>query len=332
MRRDAAGTAPVLVTGANGFVGRHVCEALFARDQPFRMLVREETWVGETRAAVFRARDLFDEEAVRAGLSGCRAVIHLAGRVHVMDDNAPDPMIDFRAINVEGTRSLARWAADAGAGRFVFVSSIKVNGESTPLAPFRESDVPAPEDPYGQSKWEAELALREIAAETGLEVVILRPPLMYGAGVQANFLRLMKMVHRGIPLPLGAARNRRSLAFVRNVADAAVIASEHPRAPGETLLVSDGPALSSAEVVRALAAALERRARLLPVPAAVLRAAGILTGRQGDVNRLLASLEVDSSRIRDVLGWKPPFSMTEGLRETAEWFLSAELPRAEHVS
>lgn len=327
----ASAAAPVLVTGANGFVGRYVCDALSGRRQPYRMLVRDGAQVGGTDAAVFRTPGLFHGEAVRPALRGCRAVIHLAARVHVMEDRSADPLAEFRRVNVEGTRAIARWAMEAGAKRFVLVSSVKVNGESTPEAPFQESDAPAPEDPYGQSKWEAEQALRRIADETGLEVVILRPPLMYGVGVKANFLRLMKLVHRGVPLPFGAVRNRRSFAFVGNLADAAVAASEHPRAPGETLLVSDGPALSSPELVRAIAAAMDRRARMLPVPPPLLRAAGALTGRQATVDRLLASLEVNSSKIRGVLGWTPPFSMEEGLRETVEWFLATDRRGAEQV-
>jgi nucleoside-diphosphate-sugar epimerase len=326
------GDAPVLVTGANGFVGRHVCEALAERKRPFRMLIRREAAAVPTGAIGFHAPDLLHQEALRPAVSGCRAVIHLAARVHVMEDYAADPLAEFRRVNVEGTRCLARCAVEAGVRRFVFVSSIKVNGESTARgSSFRESDAPAPEDPYGRSKWEAEQALWEIAAETGLEVAILRPPLIYGPGVKANFLRLMRLVHRGVPLPLGAARNRRNLAFVRNVADAVVVSSEHPRARGETLLVSDYPAVSSAELVKAIATVLGRRALLLPIPPVVLRAAGALTGKRAAVDRLLGSLEVESGRVRDLLGWQQPHSMEEGLRETAEWFLATERSRARRV-
>jgi nucleoside-diphosphate-sugar epimerase len=323
MSAGGSGAAPVLVTGANGFLGRHVCEELVARGRPFRMLVRPDAQAVPAGGVVFRTPSLLDEDVLRAAMNGCRAVIHLAARVHVMRDRAADPLMEFRRVNVEATRVLARCAVDADAPRFVFISSAKVNGESTMGAPFRDSDPPAPADPYGQSKWEAEQVLRHMAVDMGLEVVVLRPPLMYGAGVMANFLKLMQLVHRGVPLPLGSIRNRRSFVFVRNVANAAVVATEHPCAAGETFLVSDGLVLSSAELVQALAEALGRRERLLPIPPALLRAAGKLARRQAVVGRLLESLEVDSGRIGDVLGWRPPYSMEDGFKETAEWFMAA---------
>ncbi len=249
----------------------------------------------------------------------------------MMEDYASDPLANFRRVNVEGTRSLARSAVEVGVKRVVFVSSVKVNGASTSGAPFQPSDSPEPQDLYGLSKWEAEQCLWEIADESGLEVVILRPPLMYGAGVKANFLRLMRLVHRGVPLPLGSIRNRRSLLFVRNLADAAVIASEHPLAAGETFLVSDGRPVSTAELVRALAAALDRRANLFPIPPPLLRIAGALIGRQSAVERLLDSLEVDNRRISELLGWSPPYTMHDGLEETAEWLMSEERAEDEKV-
>jgi nucleoside-diphosphate-sugar epimerase len=309
---------PVLVTGAAGFVGRHVVEALAAAGAPVRMLLRRRAALPAPSGAEVAVAELGDRAAVAEALRGCRAVVHLAARVHVMDDRAADPLAEFRRVNVEGTALLAREAARAGVRRLVLASTVKVNGESTaPGAPFRESDPPAPQDPYGRSKAEAEAALREVAAETGLEAVIVRPPLVYGAGVRANFLRLMELVDRGVPLPLGALRNRRDLVFVRNLADALRACVEHRGAAGQTFLVSDGEPVSSAELVRRIAAALGRPARLVPVPPSLLRALGAAAGRRGAVDRLLGSLEVDGGRIRDALGWTPPWTMEAGLAETA---------------
>ena len=315
---------PVLVTGADGFVGRAVCEALSSRGRPFRMLVRSEPASPPPGGAVFRTRDLLDEEVLRAALEGCGSVIHLAARVHMMNDRAADPLAEFRRVNVLGARLLAAVSAAMGVRRFVFASSVKVNGESTTGRPFRETDDPAPEDPYGKSKWEAERALAEVASETALEVVVLRPPLMYGAGVKANFLRLMRLVDRGVPIPLGAARNQRNLVFVRNFADAVVLAADHAGAAGETFMISDAPPVSTAELVRHIARALGRRARLVPVPTRLLRVAGVVVGKRPAVDRLLESLRVDSGRVREVLGWTPPFSMEEGLRETVDWYRASQ--------
>jgi nucleoside-diphosphate-sugar epimerase len=253
-------------------------------------------------------------------LDGADVVVHLAARVHVMDDRAADRLALYRAVNVDGTVHLAKAAAEAGARRFVFVSSIKANGEVTEAEPFSETSVPAPADPYGISKLEAERALLALSNDTGLEVVIVRPPLMYGPGVGANFGRLLRAVARGVPLPFGGIENRRSLLFVGNMADALVRCAEHPAAPGETFMLSDGRPVSSAELVRGIAQALGRSPRLLNVPPRTLGVLGRVTGKAAAVQRLLDSLEVDSSRIRRVLGWTPPYRMDEGLAETAEWW------------
>jgi len=250
-----------------------------------------------------------------AALAGCNAVVHLAARVHLMHDTAQDPLALYRATNTEATLNLARQAAQAGVKRFVFISSIKVNGEGCDT-PYRETDVAAPEDAYAMSKWEAEQGLQRIAQETGLEIVILRPPLVYGPGVKANFLRLMRMVQRGWPLPLGAIRNRRSLLYLGNFVDAICLCVEHPAAAGQTFLLDDGAPVSTPQLVRAVARAMGRPARLLAVPVGVLELAGALLGKRKAVARLTGSLCVDSSAIRLRLGWKPPFSMEAGLAAT----------------
>lgn len=263
-----------------------------------------------------------DIEAPRdlaGALVGATGVVHTVARVHQMRDRTFDPLAAHRAINVEGTLRVARAAAKAGARRFVFLSSVKVHGEERATA-LTESDVPAPADAYGVSKWEAEQALAALGRETGLEIAVLRPPLVYGPDVRANFLRLLDLVARGVPLPFGAIRNRRSLVFVDNLADAVAAAVTSPRAAGRAFLVSDGEDLSTPELVRAIAAALGRRARLLSIPDRLLRLAAALVGRSAAAGRLLGSLFVDSSPIRRDLAWSPPFTVAEGLAATASWY------------
>jgi len=252
-------------------------------------------------------------------LKSVDTVVHLAERVHVMKDTATNPLAAFREINVAGTERLAGMAVKSGVRRFIFISSIKVNGEGSDTS-YTEDDTPAPEDPYGISKWEAEQALQKIAAETGMEIVILRLPLVYGPGVKANFLRMLEIVNRGIPLPLASINNRRSLIYLGNLVDAIMTCITHPKAAGQTYLVSDGEDVSTPELIRRVAVALGRHSRLIPFPTAVMKFAGRLTGKSETVDRLIGSLTIDSSKIRQELGWKPPFTMEEGLKETTEWF------------
>ena len=308
----------LLVTGANGFVGFALCNDALRRGFEVKCSTRSETEFpfGAGKVVV---GSIDGETDWRAALSGGEAVVHLAARVHVMRDTSVDPLAAFRAVNTEGTLNLARQAAAAGVKRFIFVSSIKVNGEGRET-PYTEFDLPAPQDAYAISKWEAEQGLREIESATGMEVVILRPPLVYGAGVGANFLRLMRSVERGLPLPFGRVDNRRSLLYLGNFTDAIRVCLDHPAAAGQTFLLSDGEDVSSADLIRRLALAMHRPARLLPLPPSWLRAAGALLGRGAEVDRLLGSLSVDSSKIRRELGWRPPFSMDEGLSQTADYY------------
>jgi nucleoside-diphosphate-sugar epimerase len=248
-------------------------------------------------------------------LIGVEIVVHLAARVHVMHDTESDPLTAFRNVNVEGTLNLARQAAAAGVRRFVFISSVKVNGECTePGHAFTETDVPNPQDAYGQSKHEAEEGLRVIAAATGMEVVIIRPPLVYGPGVKANFAALTRAVQRGWPLPLGAVHNQRSLVALDNLVDFIITCVTRPQAANQTFLVSDGQDLSTAELVRGMARAAGVPARLLPVPVWALQAVAKLLGKQDAVQRLCGNLQVDISKARRLLGWVPPVSVDEGLR------------------
>lgn len=301
----------VLVTGASGFVGGALCAHLAANGHTVRSAVRIPCGLSDEAVV----GDINGDTRWGGALASCQAVIHLAARVHVMQEKVSDPFVLYREINVEGTLNLACQAAQAGVKRFVFISTIKVNGEGRDAA-YRETDVPAPEDAYAISKWEAEQGLQRIARETGLEIVILRPPLVYGPGVKANFLRLMKTIRRGWPLPLGAIHNRRSLLYLGNFVDAIRLCVEHPAAAGQTFLLDDGQAVSTPELIRAVACAMGRPARLLAVPVGVLAFMGALLGKRAAVARLTGSLHVDSSAIRSRLGWAPPYSMEAGLAAT----------------
>lgn len=310
----------VLVTGADGFVGTAVCRALAEADHRVVAATRKgigAPGVDEAR----RLADLADLRDPDGLVRGVDAIVHLAARVHMMDNCANEPLAEYRRVNVEGTRRLAEAAARAGVKRLVFLSSIKVNGERTTGRPFTEDDAPDPRDPYGQAKWEAEQQLAGIADRAGLEVVILRAPLVYGPGVKANFLSLIALCDTALPLPFGAiTHNRRSLLYVRNLADAIRAALSHPGAAGQTFLVSDGAPVSTAALVRELRLALGRPVRLLPVPPELLRSAMSALGRASEAGRLLDSLVVDASRIHEALGWHVPWARQAGLLDTASWY------------
>jgi nucleoside-diphosphate-sugar epimerase len=299
----------ILVTGASGFVGKALCEELLKRNIPVVPVNRthaakEKRAIGEINGST----DWSDS------LRQCSMVVHLAARVHVMQDGSADPLGEYRRTNVEGTLNLASQAAAAGVQRFIFISSVKVNGEFTAVGQrFRPDDVSAPQDPYGISKMEAEQGLRQIAVNTGIEVVIIRPPLVYGPGVKANFAALIRAVQRGWPLPLGAVHNQRSLVALGNLVDFIITCTTHPAAANQTFLVSDGQDLSTSELVRGMAQAARVPARLLPVPVPLLHLAGRMLGRADAVDRLCGNLQVDSSKARDLLGWTPPVSVQEGL-------------------
>jgi UDP-glucose 4-epimerase len=301
----------ILVTGANGFVGGALCDHLDQQGAAYLGAVRNASQAHVAIGDIGEATDW------RKALPGVETVVHLANRAHVMRERLADPLAEFRRINVDGTLNLARQAAAAGARRFVYVSSIKVNGEATTDRPFEPEDVPAPQDPYGISKWEAEQALARLGRDTGLEIVIVRPPLIYGPGVKANLLRLIQAVHRGLPLPFGAVRNKRSMVSVDNLCSVLLACASHPAAAGRTFLVSDGHDLSTAELIRVIAQGVGRRARLVPVPpSAMLFVAGLL-GKQDAARRLLGSLQVDSSALTQVLGWQPPYTIEEKLAAAA---------------
>jgi len=314
----------ILVTGATGFVGRALCDRLQGQDL-LRITVRTPiagTWAEQhdvVQAALEPAQDW------RPALEGITTVVHCAARVHVMNDDAVDPLSEFRRINVDGTLRLASQAAEAGVRRFVFISSIKVNGESTaPGRPFTALQAPAPIDPYGVSKWEAEQRLRTLSAETGMEVVIIRPVLVYGPGVKANFLNMMKWLYKGVPLPLGAIHNKRSLVALDNLVDLIVSCIDHPQAANQTFLVSDGEDLSTTELLQRMSQALGKRPRLLPAPAWMLETAAKVLGKRSIAQRLCGSLQVDIAHTRERLGWTPPVSVDAALRKTAQHFVEQQ--------
>lgn len=313
------GLERVLITGATGFVGTALCALLEQRGVAYRRALRAGAGA---RPDDIEVGDIGPGTQWRAALEGVSSIVHLAARTHVMRESAADPLTVYREINVEGTRRLAEAAAAAGVRRFVFLSSIKVNGERTGLLPFGEADEPRPEDAYGITKLEAEQVLKRIAAESDMGVTILRPPLVYGPGVKGNFLALMGAVRKGVPLPLGSVDNRRSLVYVGNLVSAIAACVNSDRAAGQTFLVSDGNDLSTPELIRRLATGLGTRARLYRFPTSLLRVAGTLLGRRAQVARLTDSLQVDSVRIRQMLGWTPPFTVEEGLADTARWFVA----------
>lgn len=338
-----------LITGANGFVGKPLCAELLRRGQSIRVAVRAADSLVENVAAPASQRALSADgisspvpqyEAGAAGMTydvavvglidgstdwtdalrGVNVVIHLAARVHVMSDAAADPLTEFLKVNLHGTENLARQAAQANVKRFVYVSSIKVNGEETRDGQkFSETDIPSPQDPYGVSKWQAELALQRIAQETGLEVVIVRPPLVYGPGVKGNFAQMLKVLAKGIPLPLAAVtNNRRSLVALDNLVDLIVTCLSHPAAANQTFLVSDGEDLSTADLLKRMGLALGKPTRLFYVPPSLLKLGATLLKKDGVYQRLCGSLQVDIGKTRQLLDWKPPLSVDEGLRRTAE--------------
>jgi nucleoside-diphosphate-sugar epimerase len=319
----------IFVTGANGFVGRTICEQLAGQKIHVLGLVRDANSLSIHDHSAYYLKgleaDFTQISSLQAQLQGCDAVVHCAARVHHVREDAADPLAAYRAVNTEATLQLARAAAQSGVKRFVFLSSVKVNGEfSAPGQPFRAEDAVSTQDPYGLSKWQAELGLQRIAQETGLEVVIIRPPLVYGPGVKANFLSMMRVLQRGLPLPLGAIHNQRSLIALPNLVSLIETCLTHPAAAGQTFMASDQRDLSTTQLLQLLGHALGKPARLVAVPQTWLETGLKLVGKSGIAQRLCGSLTVDATPATRLLGWKPVVTVEQGLKETAEHFLAAQ--------
>lgn len=307
----------VLVTGATGFLGRELTKHLVNSDK-FKCsgTVRSEFKQKAPFCNLINVGELSEHTDWTSALINQDVIIHTAARAHIMRDNVAEPLAEYRKVNVGGTLNLARQAAEYGIKRFIFISSIKVNGERTLKGkPFLSEDIPAPEDAYGLSKLEAEQGLRKLAVETGMEVVIIRPTLVYGRNVKGNFANLIKLIEKGLPLPLGAVHNKRSMVALDNLVDLVITCIDHPAAANQVFLASDGEDISTTELLRKVAKAMGKKSRLIPIPAGLLMFSATLLGKKSMVQRLLGSLQVDISKARDLLGWRPLETMEEQLRK-----------------
>ena len=304
----------LLLTGATGFLGSRLATDL--QTKPAVNLTAAVRRCVEIPAAhIVEVPNLDADTYWSTALIDQQVVIHAAARAHIMKDEMADPLAEYRKINVDGTLNLARQAAEAGVKRFIFISSIKVNGEQTVLGkPFRADDMPAPEDACGISKWEAEQGLQQLAKETGMEVVIIRPPLVYGPGVKGNFASMIKLIQKGLPLPLGAIDNQRSLVALDNLVDLIITCVDHPAAANQVFLAGDGEDVSTTQLLRGVARAAGKPCRLVPVSAGTLHFAATLLGKKAMAQRLLGSLQVDISKPRELLGWTPPLTVEQGLK------------------
>jgi nucleoside-diphosphate-sugar epimerase len=315
----------ILVTGASGLVGRNLCTELVRQKHLVMAVVRAKNGKINSLLQTATISSIDANTDWSTALHNIDVVVHLAARVHVMNDLVADPLAEFRKVNVEGTLNLAMQATKAGVKRFIFISSVKVNGEHTEVGiPFTEAHAANPQDAYGQSKLEAELGLLLLAQQTGIEIVIIRPPLVYGPGVKANFSRVLRMVERGIPMPLGAIYNQRSFVYVGNLVSLILQCLNHRGAANQVFLVSDGHDLSTTELLRACALALGVKSWLLPISQRLIERAAALLGKRAVAQRLCGNLQVDISKARILLDWKPVVSVADGLNATALSLMQGE--------
>lgn len=307
-----------LVTGANGFVGKVLCKELLKHNYSVRAAIRQGVIFDDCSDTVTIPVIGADTDW-NAALAGVDVVFHLAARVHIMNDGASNPLAEFRKTNVDATLNLAKQAVTAGVKRFIFISSVKVNGEFTNIdEPFKETDLPMPDDFYGLSKYEAEQGLLALAKETGLEVVIIRPPLIYGAGVKANFASMLRVVKKGLPLPLGAIHNKRSFVYIGNLVSLLLLCVNHPRAVNQIFFVSDGQDLSTTELLKICANAFNIKAWLIPVPSRLITVVATILGKSDIAQRLCGTLQIDISKAKNMLGWRPVVTVLDGLEATTK--------------
>ncbi|MBF0344357.1 MAG: SDR family oxidoreductase [Nitrospirae bacterium] len=312
----------VLVTGVNGFIGRYLAKSLSEKGYVVRGTMRPQKEMPSLPGLteIHMVDNIGQTTDWRNTLMDIDVIVHLAARVHVMKETSNNPLMEYRQVNTLGTEQLARQAAASGVKRIVYLSTIKVNGEKTTNKPFAETDQPLPQDDYAISKWEAEQSLLRISQTTNLEVVIIRPPLVYGAGVKGNFYSMLKILQKGTILPLASIKNLRSLIYIGNLSDAITKCIQHPSAANKVFLISDGNDLSTPDIIGQLSVALCKTVHVVPCPISLLRIAGILSGKSHVINRLTDSLAIDSSKIRSDLEWTAPFTVTQGFKNTAEWF------------
>ncbi|HIF9178736.1 TPA: UDP-glucose 4-epimerase family protein [Photobacterium damselae] len=312
----------IAITGGTGFLGKHLIRSI----PRAKLILLGRSNLDISNVSFYKC-SIDNLTNYYEALDSVSVIIHCAARVHIMDDTSTNPLDDYREVNTKGTLNLARQAVEAGVKRFIFISSIKVNGESTRLGkPYKFDDQHSPEDFYGQSKSEAEEQLLQLAEETGLEVVIIRPTLVYGPGVKANFASLMNLVSKGLPLPFGGIKNnKRSLVSVDNLVDLIVTCIDHPKAVNQVFLVSDDNDISTSEMVQQMAKALGKSQWQLPIPTLCYRLVGKIIGKEDVISRLLGSLQVDITHTKESLGWKPPQTLEEGFKQTADAFLQCNL-------
>ena len=304
----------VIVTGANGFVGKLLCDELIRRGYSVYALIRNKSEAFHPSVNCIIYSDLVNLDSFRKHFNGCYAVIHLAAKVHVKDSNS---IAEYRHINADGTIHLANIAASEGVNKFIYLSTIKVNGDSTESMPYSCKSIPNPIDAYAISKWEAEQALMKIHIDTAMDITILRPVLMYGVGVKGNLRTLMRIISAGLPLPLDKIQNQRSLLNVRNLNDLICECLENANAAGRTFLVADGNDVSTTELARLTASSIEKSSRLFSLPTTLMRVAAKLVGKADIYERLYGSLQVDIEETKNVLGWSPPYSIQDGMHEMA---------------
>lgn len=315
----------ILVTGATGFIGKKLCDSLVSRGYNVSATVRKaSSGSRHPRLTVLETGDINEYSRWELLLRDCSTVIHLAARAHILNEKAEDPIKVFRKINTEATLLLARAAINAGVSRFIFVSTVGVNGNKNLGHPFNENDIPRPVEPYAIAKWEAEQALQELSKETGLQLVIVRPTGVYGPDNPGNFLRLLRIIEKGLPLPLASVRSARSFINVFNLCDFLITCIYHPKAAGKTFLVSDGEDASLVEILQILANGMGRRLKLFPFPVSLLKFLASLIGKEAIIEKLCGTLVVDSSLAQKLLDWRPVLSLQDGLLETAQWYSSTK--------